>query len=340
MLSSTSSFERELPRGQWGATWIVAVAIAACLCVLAERAARSIGQRPSVVDDQVSWSRFRHTVDHDRRVVAFVGSSRMLLAYDAAAFEKVAPELRGVQLAINALPSIGVLRDLAADEDFRGVAVVDLVEWDIPPAGGDDWGGAREYLDRSHALWRAPGALANQWLAGFVQERFAILAMGGRSLLTRLARGKVPLPNFVSAARDRTSNGFYDLAPSGAMAAKARQRLSNFDAPPPSPEAWLAHALTFEPMVQQIRARGGDVVFVRMPTTGQLWEGFKAHYPRDRYWDVFAAKTSAHTLHFNDVPGMRDVACPDEMHLDQSSQELFTSTLVESLRAMGVFANR
>jgi hypothetical protein len=244
-----------------------------------------------------------------------------------------------VQLAINGLTSIGDLTDLAADESFRGVAVVDLVEWDLPPFG-DPLEAAKEYLERSHALWRAPGALANRWLASLVQARVAVLALGGRQVVTRLARGKAPVPTLVAGSRDRTSKGYYSLATPDVLDAKARGRLTNFDLPPPSPETWLSAALSLEPLIARIRSHGGDVVFVRMPTSGRLWDGFVAHYPRAQYWDVFAAKTSAHVIHFRDVPAMKDLTCPDEMHLDESSQELFTRALVEAVRATGVLANR
>jgi hypothetical protein len=92
---------------------------------------RAHGQRPSVIDDPVSWSMQRRRVEDDRRVVAFVGTSRLALAYSPAAFREAAPTLRGVNLAINGAPALGVLADLAADEQFRGIVVVDLVESDV-----------------------------------------------------------------------------------------------------------------------------------------------------------------------------------------------------------------
>jgi hypothetical protein len=41
-------------------------------------------------------------------------------------------------------------------------------------------------------------------------------------------------------------------------------------------------------------------------------------------------------LHFRDQPGMRDLTCPDEMHLDQRDQPAFTRALVSALRERGV----
>jgi hypothetical protein len=323
-----------IPGERWGATWLLAIAVALGLTFVAERAARKMGQRPSVVDDPVSWAVPRRTVDNDRNVVAFIGTSRMLLAYSSEAFRAAAPDARGLQLAINGVPAIGVLEDLAADETFRGVAVVDLDEWDV--AWGDPVRGAKEYVERSHALWRAPGALANRWLAGFAQERVALLALGGRPVVTTLARGKPPAPTLVAAARDRTSVGMYSLAEPGALEVKARNRLSNFAGPPPAPQDWVTRALAIEPLVQRIRARGGDVLIVRMPISGRLAAGFDEHYPRTQYWDAFAAKSRAHVVHFHDIPALRDLQCPDEMHIDGKDRATFTRAIVDELRARRV----
>lgn len=339
MPSSTSSSEpRRIPAGDWRGTWLVALALALGLLVVLERAARTHGQRPSVADDPIWWSLSRRHVDDDPRVVAFVGTSRMQLAYDDAAFAEAAPKLRGVQLAINGVTAHGVLADLAADEHFRGVAVVDFDEWDI--AWGDVYKQAKPYVERSHELWRAPGALANRWLSSYAQERLAVLAVGGRPFLTGLLRGRWPPPTWVAADRNRISRADWSLAMPGSAEARAKNRLANFNDPPPPADAWVANALAIEPLVQRIRARGGDVVVVRLPVSGQLAAGFEHHYPRAQYWDAFARQSSAHVIHFRDVPALATLSCPDEMHLDQDDEPTFTRAIVETMRARGVLRGR
>jgi hypothetical protein len=337
--SSTSSSEpRRIPAGNWRATWLVALVLAIATTWWCEQHSRARGQLPSVVDDPVAWGWLRRTVDDDRRVVAFVGTSRMQLAYSGDAFAAAAPELRGVQLAINGVPSIGILEDLANDDHFRGVAVVDVDEWDI--AWGDPYGGAKPDVERAHAMWRAPGALANRLLAGQLQARLAVLAVGGRPLITALVHGRWPSPIWVVADQDRISHADHSLASPASLRAKADKRLTNFDEPSLSPEAWLDHARVIEPLVRTIRDHGGDVVIVRLPVSGLLADGFAQHYPRARYWDAFAAQTAARVVHFLDVPAMRALVCPDEMHLDQRDQAAFTRSLVDTLRARGVFEGR
>jgi hypothetical protein len=336
--SSTSSSEpRAIPGGEWGSAWLFALALALGLGWTLERCARDHGQRPNVVDDPVSWALARRSVDDDERVVAFVGSSRMELAYSARAFVAAAPRLRGVQLSINAVASIGVLADLAADEHFAGLAIVDLIEWDV--TFGDPYDTAKPYVDRAHALWRAPGALVNRWLAAHVQPHLAILAVGGRPLLGAWLHARWPTPTWVASDRDRTSRADYSVASAAELERKALQRLANFDVVP-TPDVWLARAGQLEPLVQQIRAHGGDVVFVRTPISGKLAFVFDARYPRSAYWDRFARATSATVIDARDLPALSAVQCPDEIHLDGKDQDLFTTVLVEQLRARGVLRGR
>ena len=333
MPSSTFSSEpRKIPGGDWRATWLAALTIAIGLTWSLELVTRAHGQRPSVVDDPVSWAVARRTVDDDPRVVVLVGASRMALGYSAEAFAAAAPGVRGVQLAIDGASPFGVLEDLASDDRFRGIAVVDLIEWEVGVP--DTFNDARLYVQRAHALWRAPGALANRTLAGFAQSELAVLALGGRRLVTSwVGNRRWPPPAWVAADRDRISRADYRLAEPAALKRKVDNRLETVPAATPSPDEWLAIiARDVEPLIRRIRARGGDVVVIHMPLSGQLLEIFDKKYPRPQYWDAFAARSAAHVLHFQDLPAMAKLTCGDEMHLDQRDQAAFTRALVDALR--------
>jgi len=94
--------------------------------------------------------------------------------------------------------------------------------------------------------------------------------------------------------------------------------------------------MTVELMVQRIRQRGGQVVFVRYPTTGEHYEMDVKAYPKKLYWDHFASKTSAVTIHFADVPSLRGFDCPDTAHLDYRDAPRFTLALAEELERRAV----
>ena len=339
MPSSTFSSEpRKIPAGRWGAIWLVALALAVAATWRLERLTRDGGQRPSVVDDPYLWSLTRHEVDADPRIVAFLGASRMALGYSAPAFAEAAPGLRGIQLSISDHLPFGVLEDLADDESFRGVAVLDFIEPEITDPLHPD---GITYAERARTLWRAPGALANRYLASHAQARLAVLAVGGRRIVNSVTGARRwPAPAWVAIDRERSSHGDYSLATPAALRARSERRVAVLP-PPLSPEAWLAAlANHLEPMIRRIRARGGEVVVVHMPIDGLLAGKVDEQYPRRLYWDVFAARSSAHVIHFRDIPAMAALDCPDDMHLDQRDQAAFTRALVEVMRERGVLRGR
>ncbi|HWO18167.1 MAG TPA: hypothetical protein VNO30_05305 [Kofleriaceae bacterium] len=339
MPSSTFSSEpRKIPGGRWGATWLVALALAVAGTWRLELLTRAGGQRPSVVDDPYLWSLVRRDVDEDPRIVAFLGASRMALGYSAQAFAEAAPKLRGVQLSISDYLPFEVFEDLADDASFRGVVVLDFMESEVADPLGTD---GENYVARARALWRAPGALANRYLASHAQAHLAVLAVGGRRIVTTLAGSRRwPAALWVAIDRERGSHGDYSLAPPAALRSRSERRAAALR-PPLSPEGWLAVLeRQLEPQIQRIRARGGEVVVVHMPISGLLATKIDELYPRRLYWDAFAARTSARVIHFRDVPALAQLACPDDMHLDQRDQAAFTRVLVDVLRERGVLRGR
>jgi hypothetical protein len=336
--STFSSEPRKIPSGRWGATWLVALALALALAWRLELLTRAGGQRPSVVDDPYLWSLTRIQVDDDPRIVAFLGASRMALGYSARGFAEAAPGLRGIQLSISDYLPFEVFEDLADDASFRGVVVLDFYEPEIfDPLGTD----GNNYVARARTLWRAPGALANRYLASHAQAHLAVLAVGGRRIVTSLAgRRRWPTAAWVAIDRERGSHGDYSLATPAALRSRSERRAAALR-PPLPPEQWLAVLeRQLEPMIRRIRARGGEVVIVHMPISGLLAAKVDEQYPRRLYWDAFAARSSAYVIHFRDIPAMAKLACPDDMHLDQRDQDAFTRALVGAMRERGVLRGR
>ncbi len=334
MPSSTSSFERPVPDGNWRGAWLVAVALVIGSTWWLERTTRAHHQHPSVEDDAVWWAMHRADADQPNAVV-FLGTSRMQVAYSAEAFTEAAPGYRGVPLAINGTPAFGPLEDLADDADFRGVVVVDMAEWEL--ARADAFTAAKAYIARSHALWRAPGAVANRYLASHAQSHLAVLSVGGRELIASVVgQRRWPDAKWVYGDRDRTFHGDFALADAAAMKKRRDKGLHTFDNKPMEPQRWREQIPRVEAAVQKIRAHGGEVVFVRMPITGQLGELAEQNYPRAMYWDELVRGTSGKTIHFRDVPALAKLECADSMHLDQRDQRAFMQALVEAIRARGL----
>lgn len=332
MRSSTSSSERPIPGGAWGHTWLLAIAFTLVGVVALERATRAHGQQPTVVDDPILWSWQRQRVDNNRLVIAFLGTSRMVAAYDPSALAASGIGRPTVLLAIDGTSGLGVLEDLARDPAFVGTAVVELAEWELTLDAFDE---AAPFVNRSHALWRAPGAWLNRALSLPVQEHFALLAVGGRHFFASAAHRKWPPPTWSTMTRDRVTDLDYANAEEDRVAKRRAQAVEQLPLPP-LPMAFDAVVHRTAAAVEQIRKRGGHVVFVHLPITGELAAKTQQYYPRSRYWNGLGERVGAPFYHFTDVPELANLACPDGMHIDQLDQPAAMRGIVHILRDAGI----
>ena len=84
--------------------------------------------------------------------------------------------------------------------------------------------------------------------------------------------------------------------------------------------------------VDKIRARGGDVVFIRSPSAGAYLEREARNTPRDTTWEPLLQETGAFGIHFEDYPEMQGLEIPEMSHLSRESATRFTRAYVGVLR--------
>lgn len=321
---------RPVPAGPWGRTWLAAAALAVICVAGVEAAMRHRGYRPSVKDDEYAWAWQRARVaDGSPRTVALLGTSRILLAFSSSAFAAALPGWAAVQLAIDGTQPAGALIDLAEDPDFRGVVIVDTLESGI---AAEYRTSQRAYIEAYHRRWRAPGAMAERWLATPVQSRLAILS---DTLQRIVATGAAP--PYVATFPDRTQ--FADFALTDMARRRQRQfgRIAPVAPTPEQADAWLASVLEMEPYIAEIQARGGQVVYLRMPTCDERWAADQIAAPRPLYWNRLAARTRAVAIHFDDFASLRSFECPDTSHIASRDGPRFTRAVIEVLTERGVF---
>jgi hypothetical protein len=308
--------------------------VTAALVVVAvtglEWLARARGYQPSVKDDEYAWAWARgRASDGSPHTVAILGTSRIHLAFSQPAFAAALPGWKSVQLAIDGSLPAGSLIDLASDPEFRGIAIVDSIEIAFY---ADARARQDPYLAAYHRRWRAPGAMVERLLATQVQSRLAVLSDSG---IHALQAGLVP--PYVTTFADRTQFADYALTD---VAERRRKRLGRIGAvtSPTQHDAddWLAEALQLEPAVAEIQARGGAVVYLRMPTCDERWVADQQTAPRALFWDRLAAQSHAVMIHFVDYSSLRDFECPDTSHIASKDGPRFTRALIEILADRGV----
>jgi hypothetical protein len=83
--------------------------------------------------------------------------------------------------------------------------------------------------------------------------------------------------------------------------------------------------------VGKIRARGGQVVFIREPSSGPYLEVENKVYPRVKFWDRLLKETNATGIHFADYPETAAYNCPEWSHLTPKDASSYTQALISIL---------
>jgi hypothetical protein len=76
--------------------------------------------------------------------------------------------------------------------------------------------------------------------------------------------------------------------------------------------------------VAQLRARGVEVIFMRLPSAGPYLQYEERFYPRQRSWDGLLTATGAPGIYFADYPELRGFYLPEWSHMTQAEAQRFT----------------
>ena len=89
--------------------------------------------------------------------------------------------------------------------------------------------------------------------------------------------------------------------------------------------------------VAKLRARGVQVLFVRMPSSGEFLAYENREFPRTRTWVALLAATGAPGIHFEDYPQLQGYYLPEWSHMPLAEGERFTAALygIVSARFLG-----
>ena len=109
--------------------------------------------------------------------------------------------------------------------------------------------------------------------------------------------------------------------------------LQKMNKTPPASGAKLDSILnSVKTNVDKIKARGGQVLFIRTPSSGPFLMGEKMGYPREKYWDRILSTTNCSGVHFADYPAIDHFVCPEFSHLKPSDAIIYTTNLVDILQ--------
>lgn len=335
MPSSTFSSEQEpleLPRRSLLRAGGVAIVASLAAAAGYESFWRGRGFSPELRDSAELWCAERErALFLGRRALAILGSSRFQLGIDPIVLRSSLSGREPVQLAINGSPALPVLRNLAGDDGFSGVALCEVMPQNFFTTAA---------LSASSVPWlaylraRPAVGLWETRLRGAVQGRLVALqpSLDLHVVAKRLALGQgLPKPSYVRMRADRFMAADYGKVD------KARQlrhwvEQARAKLPPSGPE--LERVLDVaRDACTRIRARGGNVIFVRMISSLEVRAVEDALFPRDLYWDRLLAETQAVGIYDAEVPGAANLTCPEGSHLDAAQARAFSAGLAEVLAA-------
>ena len=334
MPSFISNSDTRMRSENLGKTWVSALLIVVLVLGAWEGFWRAQGFLPSIEDDMRLWHLERSRVSKETRIV-FVGSSRIQLGLHPDVFARkwgVTP----VNLSIDGNPPYPVLKDLADDPDFSGLVICSILP---------RWLGEKITEDNRASKWvrkyytRTPLSGIDARLSLLVQGSFAFRYPGlsPEKLAKQFQKGDRPRPAYAPMRPDRFREARF--APEDVprmLASRIKlERAAMEDAEQISSQEFQERLASLDADVRKIRQRGGDVVFIRMPSSGVIRDLEASAWPREKYWDVLAGSVSATAIHFEDFDGLRDFQCADGSHLDVDQAREFTLQLLKLLPPLG-----
>ncbi len=346
-------YERPIPALPWRGMTVAVVLVVIAAAAAWEFYCRSIGYGPTLNDNEDLWTQARRRVKPESIVI--IGDSRAWFDLDLDELQKGLGK-RPVQLAAGGSCAYPVLADLANDERFHGTIICSVVpRMFFAPPGSPPMDRSEKAVRRYHTQTLAQRA--SQYLAMPLEEHVAFLKQEELTLEDLLKR--LPIPNrpgalvpprfppyFQSEDRERRARMIEQCAQPGELQSRIQQIWLPLFTPPPPP-TYIPQEVFTEKMkkakedrfrdttaaVAKLRARGGKIVFVRFPLTGELKALEDRITPRSDIWNLLLKRTGTPGIYFEDYPELSSFNCPEWSHLSAGDSVEFTKRLIPHLRS-------
>jgi len=302
----------------------------------------SSGLKFSYDDNEALWADKRAMVyEPPDQATVFIGSSRMRFDIDIPLWKRLTGE-HAVQLAQDGGDPRPVLADLASDKNFKGKLLIDVTEGiffykdEAPTTRQIKY--YHNITPTQRFSFRVDRFLESQ-LVFLDQENFAFNIMLNHIILPR--RPGV-VPDVVWPVAGTVIN--YDRQEyfTPAYLADSTQKnktkaiwdffFKEYPDTPVTGKKLDSLILSVKANIDKIKARGGQVIFTRTPSSGTYRERENKDYPRALYWNRLLELTGCQGIYFEDYPAIAHFTCPEWSHLTPADASIFTENLANILR--------
>lgn len=332
MTSSISSSDSVRP--PWRFVWALALAVTLAIVGGWELLARGAGLGPEYTDNRSLWVHARHELNqHGSNAVALLGASRIQYAIDVDAMSEALGR-PVIQLGVEGTSALATLENLAADPRFTGTVI-----YSVAPAftynrilpritAGKQREWTEFYLDQSRS--RQMEQSLRLWLQGKLAFRSPDASLN-RVVPELLATGSLPAPDEKTTLGNRVIKLDYSRAPKEQNELGMVQFYLENSIPYPDDE--FAVILNYmDAMVAALNNKGARVVFVRLPSSNEVYAVESVFYPKTRYWDRMQQQLNATFIHADDYPQMQGYVGGDGSHVGSEHSTAFTDILTRILQ--------
>ena len=326
-------------------------AVLTCLLVVVvigswELYLRSKGVPISYDNDKELWADKRARVyEPADKTTVFIGSSRIKFDLDIDTWQKTTGR-HAVQLAIEGSSPMPILTDLGNDPNFRGKLVVDVTEGLF--YSNDKYNLQKPERNIAWYKEQTPAQKASFVLDHALESGFVFLDKDFLSLNTRLDQqypvadrpGVYVFPDFPLEFNRTSFERQSKMTDRFLTDTSLQHQVQNVwlfvmekgkKAPPPKENPVPPIVAKAKEAIDKIRSRGGEVVFIRTPSSGPML-GVEQHvFPRERCWQPLLAGTGCTGLFYADDPATAHFICPEWSHLSPPDAVLYTKALIGRL---------
>lgn len=347
MPSSTSSSDsdvlhRVVPRRRWTKVFALVVLMELVLVAGWEVLWRARYFVPDDYEDTAAvWQIQRERATGD--AVVLIGSSRMWQDVELTAWQQATGK-RPIQLAIAGRNPRPVLSELAEDPSFHGLVVCEVTAYLFYI---ESEAATRDFTRRGRTQTRSQ-RISNR-LGMMLERRLAFIDNETR-ITTLWRRARFPVRAGMLPFRDVPKGHVMRADRDTSMWARVEEdldyqtlfrRLWLFYAGPAADASPASSSMVYPGLesivervaaqvaadVAKVRARGGDVAFIRFPAAGPVYRSETRGFPRSLAWEPFLAKTHTVGVNFEDHPELQGFSLPDWSHMSAHDSARFTRAL-------------
>lgn len=308
---------------------------------------RSIGYVSELDDNKALWAIQRDKVDDlASDDVILLGSSRVHFNVQLNEWEE-STGIRPLMLASDGTTPTPIFEEIVNNTNFSGTVLIGVapVLFFSEPGKGFMWDRPTKRL--KHFYDRTYAQRTNHLLSIPLERSFAFLnaseeewaddidlktLVGNISVGNRLPEGRPPFNNFGFVDGDRNVTMFEKTKTDTAFANGIIKVWGyGWDRRPgPVLEPVVSY---YKPLIAKFKERGGNVIFLRSPSSGGNRERERNDIPRADFWDSFLEQINEPGYHFEDYDSLKHFTCPEESHLFTPDAEIFTKEIVKILLA-------